>query len=71
MQEKALKIAAALKQASPINDEKKKQACDCVKEKSAEPKPHSKTSTVPIRNQRVNEEKTKRACGLKKINPLS
>lgn len=61
-QEKALKNATALKPASPVNDEKAKEACDRTEEKSIEPKLHSKTSTVPVRNQRVNEEETKKAC---------
>lgn len=61
-QEKALKNATALKPASPVNDEKAKEACDRTEEKSIKPKLHSKTSTVPVRNQRVNEEETKKAC---------
>ena len=66
-QEKALKIATALKPASPVNDQKAneeeaKQACERIEEKSADPKLTSKTSTGPVRNQRVNEEKTNQAC---------
>ena len=62
-QEKASKNATAFKPASPVNDEKAKQDCHHrIEEKSPEPKLHSKASTVPVRNERVNEEETKKAC---------
>ena len=61
-QEKALKNATALKPASPVIDEKAKQASDRLEEKSAKPILHSNTSGVPIHNQRVSEEKTIQAC---------
>ena len=61
----SLKKATVFKPTSLANDENTKQAFDRVEDKSAELKLHSKSSTIPGRNQRENKEKAKQACECK------